>query len=112
VGLDYLLVPPWFAETFIIDHANAESWQAQKQGLLVVDSLRRAVTVLQDSILRLEAAKSDAWSAGYAAANQAYEGLSRRYQAELRKPRLSLGPPVGLAAGLGVGLLLGSLIGH
>jgi hypothetical protein len=29
LGLEYLLVPAWFAETFIIDHANAASWRAE-----------------------------------------------------------------------------------
>jgi hypothetical protein len=40
LGLEALLVPAWFAETFVIDHANAESWRAQKDRLLAVDSLR------------------------------------------------------------------------
>jgi hypothetical protein len=56
IGIEYLLVPAWFAETFVIDHANAESWRAQKDQLLVVDSLRLAVTALQDSVTRLLAA--------------------------------------------------------
>jgi hypothetical protein len=47
------MVPAWFAETFVIDHANAGSWRKQKDGLLVVDSLRLVVAALQDSILSL-----------------------------------------------------------
>ncbi len=39
LGLEYLLVPAWFAETFAIDRANAESWRAQKDQQLTVDSL-------------------------------------------------------------------------
>ena len=30
IGIEHLMVPAWFAETFVIDHANAESWRARK----------------------------------------------------------------------------------
>jgi len=50
------MLPAWFAETFVIDHANAESWRAQKDQPLAVDSLRLAVAALQDSITGLGAA--------------------------------------------------------
>ncbi len=60
LGLEYLLVPAWFAETFVIDHANAESWREQKDRLLAVDSLRSVVVSLQDSVTRLHAANAAA----------------------------------------------------
>jgi exonuclease VII small subunit len=110
LGLEYLLVPAWFAETFVIDHANAASWRAQKERLLQVDSLRSLVALLQDSILRLEAASSLAYQAGYQAAYTGYEDLSARYVAELRKPRISWGRPVSLIAALGAGLVLGRVV--
>src|SRR3990170_90226 len=53
LGIEYLMVPAWFAETFVIDHANAESWRTQKDQLLAVDSLRLLVAALQDSITPL-----------------------------------------------------------
>lgn len=38
LGIEYLMVPAWFAETFVTDHANAESWRALKDQLVAVDS--------------------------------------------------------------------------
>ncbi len=57
IGIEYLMVPAWFAETFVIDHANAASWRAQKDQLLAVDSLRLMVTALQNSVLRHSAGR-------------------------------------------------------
>ena len=76
LGIEYLLVPAWFAETFIIDHANAESWRAQKEKLLTVDSLRLVIAALQDSVVQLEADKTAAYAAGYQAAYVGYQDLS------------------------------------
>ena len=73
LGLEYLLVPAWFAETFVIDHANAASWRAQKDQLLAIDSLRLVVTALQDSVTRLEAANAAAYQTGYQAAYAGYQ---------------------------------------
>jgi hypothetical protein len=105
VGIEYLMVPAWFAETFVIDHANAESWRAQKDRLLAVDSLRLAVAALQDSILALEAANAHAYQSGYQSAYADYQDLSARYVAELRKPKITLGRSIGLFAAAGAGFL-------
>jgi hypothetical protein len=110
LGLEYLLVPAWFAETFVIDHANAQSWRAQKDRLLAVDSLRFVVTALQDSVTRLEAANAGAYQAGYQAAYAGYQDLSQRYIAELNKPRIRLGSVIGLIGAAGIGLLIGTAI--
>lgn len=107
IGIEYLTVPAWFAETFVIEHANAESWRAQKAELLAVDSLRLAITALQDSITRLVAANADAYQTGYQAAYADYQDLSRRYVAELKKPRIRLGSALGLLGAAGVGALIG-----
>lgn len=106
LGLEYLLVPAWFAETFVIDHANAESWRAQKDQLVAVDSLRVVVSALQDSILGLESAKAQAFEAGYRAAFSSYQDVSRRYLGELRKPRITLGRSIELLAAVGAGFLI------
>ena len=106
LGLDYLLVPAWFAETFVIDHANADSWRAAKDQLLAVDSLRLVVTALQDSVTRLEAANLRAYEADYQAAYTGYRDLSQRYVAELKKPGISLGRTIGLVAAVGAGVVL------
>ena len=107
LGLEYLLVPAWFAETFIIDHANAASWREQKDRLLAVDSLHSVVASLQDSLIRLEAAKAAAYQAGYQAAYVGYQDLSTRYVAELQKPRIELPSLVGLLGAVGVGFVVG-----
>ena len=110
LGLEYLLVPAWFSETFLIDHANAESWRAQKDQLLVADSLRLVVTALQDSVTQLVAASAAAYAGGYQAASDAYRELSERHVAELRKPRFGRGPAVGLLGAVAAGLLIGGVI--
>jgi hypothetical protein len=106
-GLEYLLVPAWFAETFIIDHANAASWLTQKDRLLAVDSLRLMVVALQDSVIRLERANALAYQAGYQAAYVGYQDLSSRYVAELNKPRIRLPSLVGFVGAVGVGFVVG-----
>ncbi len=97
-------------ETFVIDHANAKSCREQKHGLLAVDSLRLTVATLQDSILRLEAARAAAYETGYQAAYGAYQHLSRRYVAELRRPSISMGSALGIVGALGLGVLVGRAI--
>jgi len=109
LGLEYLLVPAWFAETFIIDHANAESWRAQKDRLLELDSLRSVVASLQDSVTRLHAANAT-YATGYDAAYASHQDLTRRYIAELNKPRIELPTIVGFVATAGVGFVVGRVM--
>lgn len=103
-------MPASFAGTFIIDHAKAASWAKQKNRLLAVDSLGFAVSALQDSITRLVAANAEAYQAGYHAAYGSYQDLSKRYVAELKKPRIRLGSALGLLGAAGVGVVLGKAI--
>jgi hypothetical protein len=110
LGIEYLLVPAWFAETFVIDHRNAEAWRAQKDRLLAVDSLRLAITTLQDSVTRLEAANAAAYEGGYRAAYADYQDLSRRYVAELKKPRIGLGSAIGILGAAALGVVIGRTI--
>jgi len=110
LGLEVLMVPAWFAETFVIDHRNAESWREQRDRLLGVDSLQLHAAQLQDSIVRLERANRLAYAAGYEAAYAAHQDLTGRYVAELRKPRVSLGRTVGLLAAVGAGVVLGAVV--
>ncbi|MBI2073734.1 MAG: hypothetical protein HYT81_12025 [Gemmatimonadetes bacterium] len=107
LGLEYLLVPAWFAETFVIDHANAASWRAQKDQLLAVDSLRLRVGALQDSITRLVAANAAAYQTGYQTAFTSYQDLSKRHIAELSKPRIGLGSALRLLGAMGLGVVVG-----
>ncbi|MBI4503665.1 MAG: hypothetical protein HY700_21195 [Gemmatimonadetes bacterium] len=110
VGMEHLTLPAWFAETFIIDHANAESWRAQKDELLAVDSLRLAVTALHDSIMALVAANAHAYQTGYQAAYAAHQDLTKRHVAETKKPRIRLGPVVGILGAAGVGIVAGRVL--
>ena len=110
LGIEYLMVPAWFAETFVIDRANAASWHAQKQKLASVDSLRVAVTALQDSIAQLDRAAAVAYAAGYQSAYDSYGVLSQRYIAQLQRPRFSLGSALTFILGAGTGLVVGELI--
>jgi hypothetical protein len=111
LGIEYFVIPAWFTETFLIDHQNAQSWRAQRDRLLLVDSLGLAVTALQDSITRLEEANRQAYEAGYQTAFTSHQDLTARYVAELKKPRLSLGSTLGLCLGAaGAGALVGILV--
>lgn len=108
IGLEYLLVPLWFSETFIIDHKNAESWKEQKDKLLEVDSLNTYVITLQDSIYTLEHLNRQAYEEGFNIAFFKYDSLNSEYIKELRKGKLNLGwQTAGVVGGGLVGYLVG-----
>ena len=92
---------------FDIDHANAASWRAQKDRLLALDSLRSVVASLQDSVTRLQAANAPAYATGYDPAYASHQDLTRRYIAELNKPRIRLPSIVGFLGTVGVGIVVG-----
>ncbi len=113
VGIEYLLVPLWFSETFIIDHQNAQNYLKQRDKLLELDSLQVAVDVLQDSLLVLEREKSLAYRAGFDDAFAKYDTLSQRYIQLLKKPpQIKFGlPQLGaVVAGTAVGLATGVMV--
>jgi hypothetical protein len=110
LGLEYLMVPAWFAETFAIDRANAESWREEKDRLLAVDSLRLAVSALEDSVVRLVSANAQSYHAGYQAAIAGYQDLSNRYVAELKKPHIRPRAVIELIAVAGAGVLIAKTI--
>jgi uncharacterized protein YhaN len=110
LGIEVLVVPAWFAETFAIDRVNAESWRGQQVRLVAVDSLQLRVVRLQDSIVALEHASRLAYDAGYRAAYAAHQDLTQRRVTELRTPRVTFGRTVGLVAAVGAGVLLGVVI--
>jgi hypothetical protein len=113
VGLEYLLVPLWFSETFLIDHQNSLAFQTQVDTLRSLNGLLERISVLQDSVLVLERGTRAAFERGYNEAYARYDALNRDYVALLRKPRISLGFPGGvgaLAGSLGAGFVLGTVI--
>jgi len=109
VGIEYLLIPLWFNETFIIDHNNSKLYQAQKDKLLLVDSLNQFVIVLQDSVLVLEKLNRKAYENGYNTAYTKYEDLNEKYISELQKGKIDW---TLQAAGFVGGGIIGVLIGR
>ena len=100
IALQYLVVPHQMAETFIIDHQNADNYKAQVGRLLQMDSLQLVTIALKDTIITLEKEKTAAFRTGYDSAYTKYEALNKDYIALLKNPRVSLKVP-GLAALLG-----------
>lgn len=112
IGVQYLMVPLWFSETFLIDHQNAKSYLAQRDRLNVVDSLQQQTIALKDTIIVLEKEKTAAFRVGYDSAYQKYEALHEDYIQVLKNPRVSLKLP-GAAAILGsaaAGVLVGAAV--
>lgn len=108
VSLEYLLVPLWFSETFIIDHQNAASWKAQKDKLLMVDSLNIQIIALKDSIYTLEQLNRQAYEKGYMIAFFKYDSLNREYINELKKSKIDWGwQSAGIIGGGVIGFLIG-----
>ena len=100
LGIQYLVVPLWFSETFIIDHQNANNYKAQVGRLRQMDSLHVTTLALKDTIIQLEQEKTAAFRVGYDSAYKKYEELNKEHIALLKNPRVSLKVP-GLAALLG-----------
>ena len=95
VSIEYLLVPLRFSETFIIDHQNSESYEAQRDKFLQVDSLQQCVIVLQDTIFRLEKENRLAYETGYNEAYAEFKTVNEKYIKLLEKP-----PQVSMGLGL------------
>lgn len=113
IGIEYLLVPLWFSETFIIDHQNSISYLQQRSKLELVDSLNQQVIVLQDSLFTLEREKAEAYQIGYEEAFTKYEDINTKYIELLEQPpSIDLGiPKWGVIGGsIGAGVLVGSQI--
>ena len=86
LSLQYLGIPVWFAETFLINEMNAENYKKQRDKLLVVDSLRQETIALKDSVLTLEREKAQAYKRGYDDAYAKYEELNKDYVKLLKEP--------------------------
>jgi len=108
VGIEYLLIPLWFNETFIIDHNNSKLYQAQRDKLVLVDSLNQFVIVLQDSVIVLEKLNRKAYEDGFNTAYGRYEELNQKYISELQKGKIDW---TLQAAGFVGGGIIGVLIG-
>ena len=109
VSLQYLRVPLWFSETFIIDHQNSANYAAQVDRLRLMDTLQQQTITLKDSILTLEKQKSAAYKEGYDSAYTKFSALNQDYVKLLKSPRLSLKwtGPVTVLGSAAAGLLIG-----
>jgi Arc/MetJ-type ribon-helix-helix transcriptional regulator len=108
IGLEFLLVPLWFSETFIIDHQNSISYKAQRDTMFRVDSLKNIIVVLQDSINILEHLNRLAYERGFEYTFLKYDSLNHEYINELKKGKLNWGwQTAGIIGGGVVGFLLG-----
>lgn len=113
IGIEYVFIPLWFAETFILDNQNAISFEQQRDLLVSVDSLQQETVSLKDSLFVLEQQKAEAYKNGYTDAFGKYEALNEDYIRVLQKPpKIEWGLPQWgmVAAGVGAGVLLGSQI--
>lgn len=113
IHIEYLLVPLWFSETFIIDHQNSISYREQRDKLVSVDSLNQRVIVLQDSLFTLEREKSEAFQMGYEEAFTKYEDINTKYIELLEQPpSIDFGIPKWsiIGASIGAGVLVGTQI--
>ena len=110
IGIEYLLVPVGFTETFIIDHQNSIAYEQQRDTLVSVVRLDTRIIALQDSVFTLERQSRGAFETGYNQAFTLYQSLNERYIDELRKPRFDLGVKGGIATMAGT-FALGVLVG-
>jgi len=108
VDLEYLLIPLWFSETFILDHENAENWRAQRDSLQLLDSLNICIITLQDSVHTLERQNRLAYETGYNFAYQKYDSLNTEYIRLLKKGRIHWGwQTLGIVGGGVAGTVIG-----
>ena len=112
VEIQYLLVPLWFSETFIIDHQNSLNYANQVGRLNAMDSLQQQTITLKDRILVLEREKTEAFRAGYDSAYTKYEVLNEDYIKLLKNPKLSLRwtGPAALLGSAAAGVLVGAAV--
>lgn len=108
--IKYIMVPTDFARTFIIDHRNAKSFEAQRDSLLILDSLNLEIITLKDSIVRLTDQNVNAFRFGYESALGEFRTCNADYISLLKQPRFRLDAP-SLAVILGsaaVGVAIGT----
>jgi len=112
-SMEYLSVPLWFSETFIIDHQNADNLGRQVDKLRQMDSLQTVVTVLKDSLYVLEHQNRTAMQTGYEMAYAEFDTLQQKYIRLLEKPpQINFGLPQwgAVAGGTAAGIFIGTQI--
>jgi hypothetical protein len=113
---DYMVLPAWTIETFLIQHGNLEA--AEGKVLLydriveqfgTIDQIREKVVGLEREKFGLEQVRANAYRDGYESCNVRYEGVVDRYISQLEKPRFELpgGAKMLGCAAIGVGAAVG-----
>ena len=109
IGLEYLSLPLYVGEDFILYYQNSNSFELQRNKLHSVDSLNQMVINLQDSIIVLEKQNRMAYQDGFNSSVKLHESLSQKYIDELSKGKLGWGWSVAGILGAGAaGVLIGS----
>jgi hypothetical protein len=114
VNLDYWSVPFRFAETFLIEHQNSESYKNQRDRLKEAVTMQEQIIGLEKQIVVLEEEKSAAYKQGYDSAYVKYLDVNEKYLNLLNNPP-SVGfglPQIGaVAIGTAVGFVGGVAVG-
>jgi hypothetical protein len=110
VNIPYLSIPLYFADTFIIEHSQLESYKITEAKYGEVVSIYEEVTKLQDQISLLEKQKAEAWSEGYNNGYKLYTDTQEELITCYKQPRIKipswLGMGVTAAGGLAAGIYL------
>lgn len=86
LGIDYLLVPVWFAETFFLEHEDAQNYRAQRNLLQNVDGLQQEISGLQNEVIGLEREKNLLFQQGYDKAFALYNTCNTDLRTHLATP--------------------------
>lgn len=104
--LRYLMVPTNFARSFIVYRNNSESFEAQRDSLLLLDSINLEMHGLEDSVRLLGELNERVLRIGYDSAYAKYDQLRNDYVKVLGQPRFTFNVPtvatVGGALALGI----------
>lgn len=114
VNLEYWSVPFRFAETFLIEHQNSESYKKQRDRLKEVVTMQDQIIDLEKKIVVLEEEKSAAYKQGYDSAYVKYQDINEKYLTLLNNPpsvefglpqigAVAIGTAVGFVGGVAVG---------
>jgi len=84
--LDYMVVPAWFSETFIIEHEAKQVLEEELVQFRANEKLYGNVIELSRRVLSLEEEKTAAYQQGYEVAYARYEDINERYIGLLKEP--------------------------
>ena len=86
ITLPYLVLPAWFAETFISEHQTKETLAKEVAQFQQNEKLYGNVIELKNKVLVLEEEKTAAYQKGYDIAFARYEDINQKYIELLKTP--------------------------